>query len=85
MTSAPEVATVARLEDGASSKHPRHALKSFDGGHGGGRPRARHAVGQSAPLRGDSGDSELSEDILLGSNPPSSHARHQDDVSRAEP
>ena len=43
VTFASEVATVARLEDGASSKHPRDASKSLDGGRGGGRLRSRHA------------------------------------------
>ena len=68
VTSAPEVATVARLEDGASSKHPRRSSKSFDGGRGGGRLRTRqcrvkHEVAHGAPEAEDAGDAELCEDI----------------------
>ena len=69
---------------------PRDASKSFDGGLGGLLAISRESkksieVAQTAPEAGDAGIAGICEDILLGSNPPNSHARHQDDVSKARP
>ena len=69
---------------------PRDASKTFGGGLGRGLAISRHTkktieVAQSKPEAGIATLAQLCEDILLGLYPTSSHARHQDDVSKASP